>query len=231
MNDINNIQGLLTTSQASQLLNVTSHQVASLVRAKELQAVHVAGRILLISAESISRYKLLRRGKGRPLSEDIAQAALLLLSDAQVNGISYQQNRRLKQKLQAINAEDLVWQTRKRAEIKRYRCSGSFLKELSKEIALSGLNALNDNFDLTAETENVEGYVSETKLNRLVERFFLVGDTHGNVVLRITHRQVFDNAYMPIGFVAADLSESLNTRERSAGINKLKELLDDYQKV
>lgn len=33
---------------------------------------------------------------------------------------------------------------------------------------------------------------------------------------------------MPVGVVAADLAESLNTRERSAGLVKLKELLDEF---
>lgn len=231
MNTKSNIQGFLSGAESASILGVSTHQVAALVRAGELAAVNAAGRTLMISVESVRRYKQLHQGKGRPLNAQTAFAALFAISGITIKSLSYPQNRRLKQKLQVISAEGLVWQTRKRADVQRYRCSESFLKELASRVTLSGLNALNGNFDLTNATNTLEGYVCSDTLDSLIDEFFLEEDLKGNVILHVTQETYSKDACMPIGFVAADLSESLNTREHSAGINKLKELLDEYRSV
>ena len=73
----------------------------------------------------------------------------------------------------------------------------------------------------------VDGYVSQSDLDRIVLAGHLVEDQGGNVVLRVvedvarsTGRGIADSAT-----VALDLAESLDPRERSAGRRELDRLL------
>lgn len=229
MNTIANIQGFLSGAQTANLLGVSAHQVAALARGGEIAAINAAGKALLINAESAKRYQQLHQGKGRPLNEQTAMAALLEISGIESVALPYQQARRLKLKLQAISAEDLVWQARRRATTRRYRCSESFLEALSSKVSLSGLNALNGNFDLTEGVGTLEGYVHQAILDSLIDEFFLNEDLKGNVTLHVTQNDYELGKMVPVGVVAADLAASLNTREHRAGITKLKELLDEYR--
>lgn len=221
------ITSYLSTPEAAELLGLSAHQIGALARAGELSAIQSAGRALMVTAESVKAYQQLRQGKGRPLSEKIAFAAFFALSGIETKELTYQQQRRLAIKLSNISAEDLVWQARKRSNTRRYRCRISFFQDLSNEMVLSGLSALDGNFDLTADSSILEGYMERKDLDDLVERYFLEEDSQGNVVVHVSESLPCKDARMPVGVVAADLATSLNTREHGAGLSKIKELLDD----
>ena len=112
---------------------------------------------------------------------------------------------------------------------------------------------MHSQFQLT-QTEKIEGYVSSNNLGDLINKFHLKNSENGadssiiNVKLRVIEdSEVFDfisqnvsshitedtqesstKSFMPIAVCAADLAESLDIRERQAGLNKLSELLNEY---
>lgn len=230
MNGEANISGFMTVAQAADALALSPHQVRALAAAGEIEASRLDSRTILCDAASVVRYKLIFQGKGRPLSAEIAFAALGALSGKPVEGLSYQAQRRLRQKLLSIDAKSLVWQARRRKTTKRYRCSESFFPKLIKEIVLSGVSTL-DEFDLTPGSSIVEGYAGQAELASIIKQFFLEEDSQGNVILHASEKNPWaDSETMPIAVVAADLAESFNTRERAAGLNCLAALLREYRK-
>lgn len=136
-----------------------------------------------------------------------------------------------------------------------YWCRKSRLAELSNHLTLSAATGnMHSQFQLT-QTDKIEGYVSSNNLGDLINKFHLKNKENGvdssiiNVKLRVIEdSKVFDfisqnvsplitegsqqatsaKYSMPIAVCAADLSESLDVRERQAGLNKLSELLTEY---
>lgn len=224
-----NISGGFSVAQAAQLLGVSEHQVRALIKDGELDSTRISERVQIIEANSVLRYQQLFAGKGRPLAPAIAFAALGEVSGQPIETLSYQQKRRLHQKLKIISPAKLVWQTRKRKNTKRFRCSQSFVEEVANDLVLSGVSAVDNSFDLTADSYTTEGYCREIATPALIVKYFLEEDPQGNVVLHCCQEMPWPNIeQMPVGVVAADLAESLNSRERAAGLAKLEELLNGY---
>lgn len=229
MNGEANISGFMTVAQAADALALSAHQVRALAASGEIEASKLDSRTILCDAASVVRYKLIFQGKGRPLSAEIAFSALGALSGKPVEGLSYQAQRRLRQKLLSIDAKNLVWQARRRKTTKHYYCDESFFPKLADRISLSGGSAL-DGFDLTSSASKLEGYAERVALKRIVDRFFLEEDPQGNVSIHVCDKNPWADAKtMPFAVVASDLAESLNTRERDAGLDCLERLLDEYR--
>ncbi|WP_143412117.1 hypothetical protein [Arabiibacter massiliensis] len=230
MTTTSNISGYLSTAEASHVLGSTSHHVARLARDGEIASLRTAGDALLVDASSLYVYKQISRGKGRPFSNRMAFAALWELSGLEAPWLSYAQRRRLRIKLADTTAEDLVWVTRKRAVERRYRASASFLPRIKERMILSGrTRETSGALGLVASDDVVEGYARLDDLADLARSFFLEDDPRGNVVV---HAEDWlpdvEGSTMPEAVVAVDLAASLDTRGRSAGLAKLKELIDGY---
>ena len=226
-----NIAGYLTTAQAAKRYELTAHRIGCLARAGEIEATTV-GHTLLINAESIQLYANANQGRGRPLDAHTAYAALWLLSGLEVDWLSYAQTRRLRIRLIEVSPETLVWQLRKRARIARYRTSDSFLARLNKRLVLSGASCKTDKFDLLGSSGRLEGYCLEADVKNLEGSFHLTADSQGNTYIHVAPWLPEGIAQeMPVAVVAADLAQSLNTRERNAGISMLGRLLDEYRHV
>ena len=224
----------LTSSQAAAELGVSSHQIAMLVKNGEVNALR-PGRSLLIDPYSLRQYKLMRRGKGRPLSPDVAWGALWVLSGLEASWLSYHQQRRLYLKLDGISARDLIWQMRKRCTLRVFRAGADQLDDLRKALLLSGKSTDRpDIFGMPGNTHEIEGYADETQAQKMKEGFGLVEDIAGNVLVHIPASEPWDmadieghalNGQMPVAAVAADLAVSLDPRESHAGTAALQILL------
>jgi len=101
-------------------------QIVQLIHAGEVEAVRTAGEAFLVDVESLNGYARMRQGRGRPLSVNVAWAALWLLSGLEVDWLTYQQSRRLRISLHEMSAEGLVWLVRKRADFLHLRIDESF---------------------------------------------------------------------------------------------------------
>ena len=229
----------LSSAQAAEELGVTRHQIAMLVKNGEVHAARLGGS-LLVDPYSLRLYKQLRRGKGRPLSPDVAWAALWLLSGLDAPWLTYQQRRRLPEKLRVISAEDLAWQARKRADLRAFRANPADFKAIAEHLVLSGKSTDRpDIFGMPKNERELEGYADANTLRELNELFDLHEDISGNVLIHSATstpwaQDGFDNAthrQMPVGVVAADLASSLDPREARAGLAALDILLGGLRRM
>jgi excisionase family DNA binding protein len=229
-----NIAGYYSTAQAATLLGVSSHEVARLARAGELNAHKAVGNVLLIDAVDVRLLEALSKRKGRPFSSKVSWAALWLLSGLEVAWLDYPQTRRLNIRLKTTNAQELLWLTRKRASTKRYRAYPLAAASLRKELVLSGKScAVLPEYGLTSLNDVLEGYALVTP-EQLKERHHLIEDSAGKIIVHSLlekHPTLNGLAQMPIAAAAADLASSLDARERRAGLDVLERLLDEYRRA
>ena len=223
------LNGWLATSEAAEKLGVGRLQIARLIRDEELYAIRSAGGVYLVNAESLERYRLLFRGKGRPWDKNISLAALWILSGFKAEWLTYTQRRRLSGRLKNIEVADLVWVVRKRANTIQLRLGESFLSSAEDMLSISGISSdIMLDCGLTPQTRKIEGYIDENKLNKFIKKHHAVQGERANAIIHTISNPPFtlDNyPQMPDAVAAADLCASLDVRERNAGIETLKGLL------
>ena len=245
---------LLTREEAATKLAVSTQRVSALCSNHSLTTYTFGSRKILISLDSVNRYKQQNSKSGRSYAPSLAFAALFMLSGCEVSWITRQHKYRIEAYLRSITQQELVNRSRNRAKTMEYWCRKSRLAELSNHLMLSAATGnMHSQFQLT-QTEKIEGYVSSNNLGDLINKFHLKNSENGadssiiNVKLRVIEdSEVFDfisqnvsshitedtqesstKSFMPIAVCAADLAESLDVREHKAGLNKLAELIAKY---
>lgn len=226
------IQGYMTTADAAKATGLSAHQIGCLARSGEIDAFK-NGNTILVNAATLQSYAMSNQGRGRPMDAKTAYGALWLLTDLEAAWLNYPQQRRLRLRLQSTSVESLSWQLRKRAETHRYRASESFIERIAGSLLLSGVSSSHlTEFGLLDVKDVTEGYCLNDELHKLTESSFMTEDPQGNVVIHSASwlpSGILNE--MPLAVVAADLTQSLNTRERKAGLNILRRLLDEYRQV
>ena len=242
---------LLTREEAAAKLAVSTQRVSTLCSNHLLTTYTFGRRKILISLDSVNRYKQQNYKSGRAYAPSLAFAALFMLSGCEVSWINRQQKYRIEAYLRSITPQELVNRSKNRAKTIEYWCRKSRLAELSNHLILSAATGnMSSQFQLI-KTDKIEGYVSS---NNLVNKFHLKKSEDGadssiiNVRLRVIEdSDVFDfirqnvssriteetratstKSFMPIAVCAADLAESLDVRERQAGLNMLSKLITEY---
>lgn len=245
---------LLTREEAATKLAVSTQRVSALCSNHLLTTYTFGSRKILISLDSVNRYKQQNSKSGRLYAPSLAFAALFMLSGCEVSWINRLQKYRIEAYLRSITTQELVNRSKNRAKTMEYWCRKSRLVELSDHLILSAATGnMRSQFQLT-QTDKIEGYVSSNSLGDLINKFHLKNSENGadssiiNVKLRVIEdSEVFDfisqnvsshitedtqesstKSFMPIAVCAADLAESLDLRERQAGLNKLAELIAKY---
>jgi len=221
----------LTTSEAAELLQVSRKEVQRLARVGALATAASFGRAVAVDAVSAQRRLNRRPGRGRPWDPATAWGALDLLEGGDANWMGTSQRSRLRARLTRTDAERFAVMVRNRAATYRYRASESLLNGVAASLVLSGVsNVPVGDFGLAAGGSTVEGYTDRRGHQDCVRDFFLVADQVGNVILRETtfvHIAAEDpHAGTGLAVTAVDLAESLEVRERSAGLLVLQQLLD-----
>ena len=225
MSDMNSVQ-------AAEVLGVTPREVRRLAADGRLQGVRHVGRTLVLDAESVQRLVQERRRRGRPWSERISWAALAILSGEEASWISPVERTRLMHRLRRTDSDDLAYLATRRALVRRFRGRLSTLDDLASYVVPTATSVLDDaqlrQWGLTRAQKALDGYVPAGDFDALAARFGLVEDAAGNVTLRsVTFEDAFAAGRTPRAAVALDLTESLNTRERSAGLRVLGGLCED----
>lgn len=248
---------ILTREEAASQLAVSTQRVSALCSNHLLTTYTFGSRKILISLDSVNRYKQQNSKSGRAYAPSLAFAALFMLSGCEVSWINRQQKYRIEAYLRSITPQDLVNRSKNRAKTIEYWCRKSRLAELSNHLILSAATGnMHSQFQIT-QTDKIEGYISSNNLEDLVNKFHLKNKEDGvdssiiNVKLRIIEdSKVFDfisqnvsshinedtqvtsaKSFMPIAVCAADLAESLDVCERQAGLTKLSELLTKYNRA
>jgi len=218
---------LVTVDEAAGQLNLSVRQVQRLARAGNLVLVGPNR----IDWESVLRHQVARQGYDRRAwAEDTAWAAVAMLAHVEVTCLGQPQRSRLNRQLIASSSEEVVARTRNRAVVHRLTGHRAALDRIAGEMILSGANR--NVGDLTASTrDRIDGYVDSGQYDGLVARYRLTADAGeaGNVVLRVTGFDVETVAAITqSGDVLAglDLATSLDTRERSTGMEVLGHALE-----
>jgi hypothetical protein len=83
--------------------------------------------------------------------------------------------------------------------------------------------------DLMDDSRRFSGYVRSGTVDEYAASQFMMAHPDGtDVLFENTIPVTFDGAVMPSAVVAADLTRSLDTRERSAGLQALEELRNQW---
>jgi len=115
------------------------------------------------------------------------------------------------------------------------RVSDSFVKELNACVVRSGTSAMTvEAFGMGRDAARVDGYCDDDALDGLVREFHLLDDARGNVTLRAAPLRLLrleGRDTMPRAVVAAELAESHEPRERSAGLRALNDQLRELYRA
>ncbi len=217
---------LLAVSEAAERLGVSSRQVQNLVASGELRQVARG----VLDETSVERLTAIRGGSHtRAWSQATAWGAVALLSGADATWLGETQRSRLKGRLRALGATELVERARERAGVTRYAAHSSagqyLLAELVYAADAAGRLGL-------AQTNNIDGYLAVGDVVGLVSRHGLIRDDEGSVTLRATAMDldvVGDLSKRSVALTALDVAESLDVRERRAGLVALDHALEAFR--
>ncbi len=221
----------LTTAAAAERLGVSQRQVQRLVASGEVPGRRTAGDAWVVDALAVNALSRSRPGRGRPWSPEVAWAALWLLSGIEPEWLDHRARSRLSRRLGSVDPQTLLHACRRRARVTRARVSDSFVDELAGVLVRTGASAgSGTEHGLAAVAGRVDGYCDEQTWPQIERRFHTVPDDRGNAVIRVSAlREVTTRGLleMPRAVIAADLAESREVRERSAGLRALEDLLGE----
>jgi hypothetical protein len=215
---------LLTVAEAAARLGVTVRRVQHLAADGTLRMLARG----VVDEISVERYLTSRAGfRWRPWSEPTAWGAVAVLSGRDAAWMGRSQRSRLRGQLRTLPAGELAARARGRAFASRYTGHTSTASRLRPQVVEASTEALG----LTATTA-IDGYVATGALDGLVARHGLVRDDAGPFTLRATGMPldvVADLAHASPVLAALDLAESLDVRERRAGVDTLTAALERFR--
>lgn len=222
---------LLSTREVADRLRVTQNEVRRLHASESLTGHKVGGR-LLFDVDEVRRLQQTERKAGRPWSTRTAWAAVELLNGEQTTLIDQPRVSRLKKRLRGSTAEQVQWLARGRARTQRFHASQRALGRLASLALPTGDAALYDSgiagrFGMAAPPvkDRFDGYLT-VSLDDAVAQGRLRLDPSGNVILReLPDPNLVDGRVGTDAVIALDLMDSDDVRERSAGRERINELL------
>lgn len=218
----------LTTGEAAELLGVSAHETRRLARAGDLLIIERVGRAMLLDAASVQRAAAQYRIRGRLWEQHTAWAAVDLLNGGAAAWLSSVARYKLRARLAILSAEEFNGLARRRAVTHTLRASSSYLADIQQALVASGVSdtqRADGEFGLAVSRERTEGYTDAAGLAEIIDAFDLVTDTAGNVTVHETEFTDGLSAGSSAALTALDLSDSLDVRERSAGLRVLEQLL------
>lgn len=217
---------MLGVSEAAERIGVSTRQVQHLVSRGDLRSVARG----FVDASSVDRLIAVRQGgRARAWSEATAWGAVALLSGMDAAWMGESQRSRLRARLREINAEELVARSRNRAVVRRYSGHPSAVSRVravtvSTHLATRRLGL--------ADANAVDAYVDADELDDVVRSHALALDASGTFTLRATTMAIDVVAELVIDgdvVAAMDLAESLDVRERNAGMKALQDALESLR--
>lgn len=216
---------LLGVADAAERLGVSTRQVRHLAASGELRLLARG----VVDEASVDRLLAVRGDSHRRAwSEQTAWGAVALLSGLDAAWMGESQRSRLKGRLRATGAEQLVERARDRAVVQRYAGHPSTARRLRSEVVNLSDAAVRLGL---AETAAVDAYVAADDIADLVSHHALVLDDAGDFTLRATTMDLAVVEELAEGsvLVALDLAESLEVRERRIGLDALDEALARFR--
>lgn len=217
---------LLATSEAAARLGISTRQVQHLVAQGQLRQLARG----VVDETSVERLLAVRGGSHkRAWSEATAWGAVSLLAGSDAEWLGETQRSRLRGRLRRLGAAELVERTRERAEVNRYRAHSSAWRYLLGELVYAP--EASSRLGL-AWTSDIDGYLPVYGVAAVVHDHGLIRDDEGRVALRATTMDlnvVRDLADRSDVLTALDLAESLDVRQRRAGMDALDRALERFR--
>lgn len=220
------VMSFLAVSDAAERLGISTRQVQHLVARGELRSLARG----VVDETSVERLLAVRRGSHtRAWAESTAWAAVALLSGLDAGWLGESQRSRLRGRLRRLGAEELIERARGRASVNRYVAHRSAGERLRSELVDTTSAA--ERLGLAA-TNVIDGYLAATDVKAVVSRHGLIREDTGSVTLRATSMDldVLRELVSASDVLAAlDLAESLDVRERRAGVDALDRALGVFR--
>jgi hypothetical protein len=217
---------LLAVTKAAERLGVSTRQAQHLAARGELRLLARG----VVDETSVDRYLAVRGGDHRRAwSEATAWGSVALLSGVTPTWMGESQRSRLKGRLRALSAVELVERSRERAEVTRYAGHASTATRLRAELIDTAGAAKSLGL---ADTDAVDGYLPSDELTDVVACHGLIRDDTGRLTLRATTMDlevVAELAGSGTVLAALDLAESLDARERQVGLDALDDALARFR--
>lgn len=215
----------LTVTQVAERLRVTRRRALELLRTEAITGHRLANGTWLADSNSVARYEVTAtRGSGRMLDVSTAWGLLWELSGLEANWLSASTRARVRRRIRESEASLLAAAVAKRSRARRYRAANAELA--AENLIASGRAAANlIDTDLIEDRRQVCGYVRSGTVEHHAKTHFMIEARNGHDVLyENTLPVAYAAAAMPAAVIAADLATSIDTRERSAGLQALEEM-------
>lgn len=216
----------MTSTEVARRLGVTSRRVHDLVGSNDIHGHRLASGAWLIDSDSVLRYEAKHRGyPGRALDPATSWAILWELSGLPATWLPARTYARVRNRLAHMTADALARAVASRTSATNFR-SANIERVLPDIIATGRLAADVLATELMSDRRRAIGYVPlGTDVDDFARKHFMVADVAGQDMLFVNTLPVeYAGTAMPPGVVAADLAVSLDTRERSAGLQALEEM-------
>lgn len=219
---------LLSSQEVATLLGVSQRQVSNLRR---------EGHIVAVADGVYDRASVLRVRNARAAhpqrawAESTAWQAIALTSGVDAYFIGQTQRSRLKAALRLMEAETFVSLARDRARVHRVTGHRRSAHRIAAELVTTGTAAAR--LGLTSATERIDGYATIAEVERILERYHLIQATgHDDAAVLRAVSEVSRSDVERINtagdlLAALSLAESLDDRERSAGLDYVGSALAD----
>jgi hypothetical protein len=228
----------LTTTDVAKRLGVTRRRALGLMTEGRIRGRQLSSGAWIADADSVARFEITASsGSGRTLSVAASWALLWELSGLEVTWLSPSTHARVRRRIRTSTPEQIAQAVASRT--REYRCTAANPDRAQKLLISTGRAAIHVVADLECDLADDQrhtcGYVRSGSMEDFAaENFLLPTGVDNDVLYANTLPIAFDGDTMPSAVVAADLSRSPSSRERSAGIRALEMLrqrwLDTHSK-
>lgn len=215
----------LTATQLSERLGITRRRALELLRSETIAGRQLANGMWLADLDAVARYEIsARRGSGRTLNASTAWGLLWEMSGLDADWLSDSTRARVRRRIRNSDAASIAAAVASRTRAHRYTSANT--ERAAAGVIRTGRSAASLlGTDLIEDTRNVAGYVRSGSVDDYASAHFLVEHMNGkDVLFENTLPISYDADAMPPAVIAADLSASTDTRERSAALKTLEDL-------
>lgn len=219
--------GELTVAELAERLDVSHRRASDLLAHGTIVGRQLANGMWLVDGDSAARHYRRRMPAGRHFGPKTSWAILFELSRCAVDWLPRSTHARVRQRIARFDVEALVLAVAQRTMIHRFISANH--DSASVDLISTGRAAADViHSELLVDRRRVQGYVPfDTSIDRYAAEHFMVRDIFGSDQLyENTAPHQFERPLAAV--VAADLSMSDDSRERTAGLSTQTTLRDTW---
>lgn len=219
----------LTATELAERLGVTKRRALDLLRSETIAGRRLMNGTWLADSDAVARYQVTAaRGSGRTLDRATAWGLLWELSGLDADWLGASTRARVRRRIRESDVSTISAAVAKRSRAHHYAAANA--ERASDELIGTGRAAVHlIGTNLVEDRRRVCGYVRSGTVEDYARSHFMIAAANGRDVLYENTLPVdYEAATMPAAVIAADLAASTDTRERSAGLNALEEMRQQW---